>query len=65
MRLAGFCASEEDVDSLSWFLTAVWFGTRETTVTSHNSAETSLTPAKFGCALLLYALHCVHGMLTS
>ncbi len=65
MRLAGFCAAEEDVDSLCWLFAAVRFRTGETAVTSHNSAETSLTPAKFGCALLLYALHCVHGMLTS
>ena len=65
MRLAGFGAAEEDVHSLGWLFTTVWFRTWETSVTSHDSAETSLTPAKFGCALLLYALHCVHGMLTS
>ena len=65
MRLAGFCAAEKDVDSLGWLFTAIGLWTWETTVTSHNPAETSLTPAKFGCALLLYALHCVHGMLTS
>ena len=65
MRLAGLRATEENVHSLGWLFTAIGLWTWETTVTSHNSAETSLTPAKFGCALLLYALHCVHGMLTS
>lgn len=65
MGLASFCAAEEDIDSLGWFFTAVWFGSWETAVSCHNSAEPALTPAKFGCALLLDALHCVHGMLTS
>ena len=65
MRLAGLRATEENVHSLGWLFTAVRLRTWETTVSSHNTAEPSLTPAKFGCALLLHTLHCVHGMLTS
>lgn len=65
MRFTGFGAAEKDVNSLGWLFTAVRLWTRETTVTSHNPAETSLTPAKFGSALFLYALYCVHGVLAS
>ena len=65
VRLAGFRTSEENVDSLGWLFTAIRLRTWETTVTSHHAAEPSLTPAKFGSALFLYALYGVHGMLTS
>ena len=65
MRLAGLRATEENVDSLGWLFTAIRLRTWETTVASHHAAEPSLTPAKFGSALFLYALHGVHGMLTS
>lgn len=65
MRLASFRATEENVDSLGWLFTAIGLRSWETTVTRHHSAETSLTPTKFGGALFLHTLHCVHGMLAS
>ena len=65
MRLAGLRATEENVHSLGWLFTAVRLRTWETTVSSHNAAETALTPAKFGGASLLNALNGVHGMLAS
>tara|TARA_B000000565_G_scaffold146035_1_gene110476 strand:+ start:212 stop:556 length:345 start_codon:yes stop_codon:yes gene_type:complete len=44
VRLSGFCAAEKDVHALSWLLTAIRLWTWETTVSSHDSAETALTP---------------------
>ena len=63
MGLAGFRASVEDVDALRGFFTTVRFWTRETTVSSHNTAETSLTPAKLRSSPFLYTLHRVEGVL--
>lgn len=64
MGLAGLRASVEDVDALGWFFTTVGFWTRETTVSSHNTAETSLTPAQFRSPSFLHTLHRVEGVLT-
>ena len=65
MRFASFCASVKNIHSLGRLLTAFRLWTRETTVSSHNTAETSLTPAKFRSSLLLHSLNCMHCMLTS
>lgn len=65
MRLTRFCATEENVHSLGWLLTAFRLWTWETTVTSHNTAEPALTPAKFGCALFLHTLDGMHSVLAS
>ncbi len=63
MGLARLGAAVEDVDALGWLFTTVRLGTRETAVPSGDLTEASLTPAKFGCALLLDALHGVEGVL--
>ena len=39
-----FSTTEKDVNSLGRFFATVWFRTWETTVSSHDSAEPSLTP---------------------
>jgi hypothetical protein len=65
MRFSGFGAAEKNVDSLGWLFTAFRLWTWETTVTSHNSAETTLTPTKFRSALFLHALYCMHCVLAS
>jgi hypothetical protein len=62
---AGFSAPVENVNSLGWLFTTVRLWTWETTVSSHDTTETALTPAKFGGASLLNALNGVHGMLAS
>jgi len=62
MRLSGFGASVKNVHTLGRFFTAVWFWTWETTVSSHDTTESSLTPAQFrGSPLLdtLNGMHCV------
>ena len=65
MGFARFCASVKDVHALGWLLTTVGLGTRETTVSSHDSTESSLTPAKFGSSSFLDSLNGVQGVLTS
>ena len=65
MGFARFCASVEDVHALGWLLTTIRLWTRETTVSSHNSAEPSLTPAKFGSSPFLDSLNRVKGVLAS
>jgi hypothetical protein len=65
MCLTGFCATVNDVDSLGWLFTAFGFGTWETTVSSHDSAETALTPLQFTRTALLYALNSMHGVASS
>lgn len=65
MGFPGLRATVENVHSLGWLFPAVWFWTWETTVSSHDTTETALTPAKFGGASLLDALNGVHGMLAS
>ena len=62
---SGLCAPVENVDSLGWLFTTVWFWTRETSVPGHDSTETSLPPPKFGGSLLLDALHGVKRVLAS
>ena len=62
---AGLCAPVENVDALRGLLTTVWFWTGETAVSSHDAAETSLTPAKFRCSLFLDTLNRVEGVLAS
>ena len=65
MRLTRFCATEENVHSLGRLLTAFRLWTWETTVSSHNTAEPALTPAKFGGALFLHTLDGMHSVLAS
>ena len=65
MGLARLRASVQNVHALGGLFPTVGFWTRETSVTRHNPAKTSLTPTEFRSTLFLYALHCVHGMLTS
>ena len=63
MGLARFRAAVEDVDALGRLFATVRLGTGETAVTRRHLAETTLTPAEFGSALLLDALHGVKGVL--
>ena len=63
MGLAGLGASVENVDALRGLFATIGFWTWETTVPRHDPTETALTPAKFGGAALLDALHGVHGVL--
>ena len=63
--LSGFSAPVENVHSLGWLFTAVGFGTWETTVSSHDTTEASLTPAKFGSTSLFDTLNGVEGVLSS
>ena len=65
MCLAGFRAPVENVDALGRLLATVGFWTWETAVPSHDTAETSLTPAKFGGSLLLDTLDRVERVLPS
>ena len=65
MSLASLSASIQDIYSLGGFFSAVRFWPWETTVTSHNLSESSLTPLKFGGTLFLDALNCMHRVLTS
>ena len=65
MCFTSLSASKQDIYSLSWLFSTIRFWTWETTVSSHDAAETALTPAKFGGTSLLDALNGVHGMLTS
>jgi len=65
MRFASFSATVKNVDSLGRLLTTFRLWTRETAVSSHNTAETTLTPAKFRSSLLLHSLNSVHCVLTS
>jgi hypothetical protein len=62
---SGFGAPVENVDALGRLFPTVRLGTRETTVSSHHAAETSLTPAKLGCSLLFDTLNRVEGVLAS
>ena len=62
---SGFCAPVKNVDALRGLFTTVGFWTWETTVTSHHSAETSLTPAKLGSSLFLDTFNGVQGVLAS
>jgi len=55
--LSSLRASIKNVDSLGWLFTTIRLRTRETTVSTHDLTETSLTPAKFRRSLLLYALN--------
>ena len=65
MSLASLSAAEKDVDTFCWLFTAVRLWTWETTVSCHDSSETTLTPLQFTCALLFDTLDCVHGVLAS
>ena len=46
MRFARFRAAVENVDTLGGLFTAIGLGTRETSVTGHDTTESALTPAK-------------------
>ena len=65
MSLTSLSASIQDIYSFGGFLSAVRFWPWETTVTSHNLSESSLTPLKFRSTLFLDALDCMHRVLTS
>ena len=65
MGFARFCASVKDVHALGRLLTTVGLGTRETSVSSHDSTESSLTPAKLGSSSFLDTLNGVQGVLAS
>jgi hypothetical protein len=65
VSLSGFRAAVENVDALGWLLPTVGLWTWETTVSSHDAAEASLTPAKFRGSLFLDALNRVKGVLAS
>ena len=65
MGFARFCASVEDVHALGWLLATVRLWTRETSVSSHDTTEPSLTPAKFGCSPFLDTFNRVKGVLAS
>lgn len=64
MRFSSLSASKQDIYSLSWFFSTIWLWTWETTVTSHNFSESSLTPFQFRSTLLFDTLNSMHGMLT-
>ena len=51
--------------SLGWFFTTIRLRTWETTVSGHDSAESSLTPLQLASALLLDTLDGMHCVLTS
>lgn len=63
VRFARFRASVENVDPLGWLFTAIRFWTWEPTVSSHDSAEPSLSPSKFRSSSLLDTLDGVKGVL--
>ena len=65
MRLAGFCATVENVHPLGWLFASIGFWTRETTVTRHHTAEPALTPAKLRGSLFLHSLNGVERVLSS
>ena len=65
MGFPGLRATVENVHSLGWLFTAVWFWTWETTVSSHDSTETSLTPTKFRSTSLFDALNGMQCVLAS
>ena len=63
--LSCFCAPVQNIDALCWLFTTFRFGTRETSVTSCDSAESSLTPLQFTRTALFDTLDGVHGMTSS
>ena len=65
VRFARFRAAVENVDALRGLFTSIGFWTWETTVSGHDTAETSLTPAELRGSLLLHTLHGVEGVLAS
>jgi hypothetical protein len=65
MRFPGFGTAVEDVHSLCWFFSTIGFGTGETAVPGHNSAETALPPSQLRGSPFLHALHGVEGVLPS
>lgn len=65
MRFARFRAAVENVDALGRLFTTIGFGTRETSVTGHDTTESALTPAKLRGSLFLHSLHRVEGVLAS
>ena len=56
MRFSSFGTAEQDIDALGGFFPAFWFWPRESTVSSSDSAKSSLTPLQFAGSLLLDAL---------
>ena len=65
MGLARLRASVQNVHALGGLFPTVGFWTRETSVTRHNPAKTSLTPTEFRSTLFLNALDGVEGVLAS
>lgn len=60
-----FSTTVKDIDSLCRFFTAFRTWSWETSVTGHDSSESSLTPSQFGCSLLLDSLDGVNCVLAS
>jgi len=65
MRLPSLCAAVDDIDSLGRLLSTLWLGTRESTVTGSDSAESSLTPLELTRSALLDPLDSMHRVLAS
>ena len=65
MGLARLRASVQKDHALGGFFPTVGLWTRETSVTRHNPAKASLTPAEFRSTLFLHALDGVEGVLAS
>jgi hypothetical protein len=63
MCLPGFATAEQDVDALGRFFSTFWLWTRESAVSSCDSAEPALTPLQFAGSLLLDTLNGMQRML--
>ncbi len=59
MRLTSLSTAIKDIHTACRLFTALGFWTWETTVSSSDSAESSLTPFQLTCSALLDALYCV------
>ena len=65
MSLSGLSTTVKDIYTACGFFTTFRFGTWETTVSSSNSTESSLTPFQLTCSTLFDTLYCVNCMTSS